>query len=94
MAHGQARVSDWSLTAIKGRPQSPVGICLYPPTAATMKIAIVAVFACLLAAATADNLVQLATKLGANTLVKLVTDAGLAGTLSTGGKALETLNMF
>jgi uncharacterized surface protein with fasciclin (FAS1) repeats len=50
-----------------------------------MKLAILVV--CLFGAAFAqtDNLVQLATKLGANTLVKLVTDAGLAQTLTTGG---------
>lgn len=35
----------------------------------------------------ADNLVQLAEKLGAKTLVQLVTEAGLADTLATGGRA-------
>lgn len=45
-----------------------------------------AFFVGLIAAVSAqDNIVQLATKLGANTLVKLVAEAGLADTLSSGG---------
>jgi len=39
----------------------------------------------LVAAVSAGNIVELATQLGANTLVKLAADAGLAGTLETGG---------
>ncbi|KAL4217892.1 hypothetical protein ACF0H5_020671 [Mactra antiquata] len=39
----------------------------------------------LVAAVSAGNIVELATQLGAKTLVKLVTDAGLADTLATGG---------
>jgi len=47
---------------------------------------VLCIVACLVALCSAqDNLVQLATKLGAKTLVKLVTDAGLASTLATGG---------
>lgn len=47
---------------------------------------VLCIVACLVAVCSAqDNLVQLATKLGANTLVKLASDAGLAGTLETGG---------
>ncbi|XP_045201951.2 transforming growth factor-beta-induced protein ig-h3-like [Mercenaria mercenaria] len=48
-----------------------------------MKIACFVV--CLVAVTSAENIVELATKLGANTLVKLVTDAGLGNTLATGG---------
>lgn len=44
-------------------------------------------FACLIAGASAlDNLVALAESLGAKTLVKLAGEAGLADTLSNGGK--------
>jgi hypothetical protein len=51
-----------------------------------MKLVCFAIFACLaIPALGQDNIVQLATKLGAKTLVQLVTDAGLADTLSTGG---------
>jgi len=50
-----------------------------------MKVAIFVV-ACLVAAVSAqDNIVELATKLGAKTLVSLVQQAGLADTLATGG---------
>lgn len=48
-----------------------------------MKVAYFVV--CLVAAVSAENLVQVATRLGANTLLKLATDAGLASTLATGG---------
>jgi len=50
-----------------------------------MKLAIIAV--CLIAAVSAqqENIVQLAEKLGAKTLVSLVQKAGLANTLATGG---------
>lgn len=47
---------------------------------------VLCIVACLVAVCSAqDNLVQLATKLGANTLVKLAAEAGLASTLENGG---------
>ena len=49
-----------------------------------MKLAYIVL--CLVAVSTAENIVELATKLGANELVKLVTEAGLGNTLATGGK--------
>lgn len=50
---------------------------------------------CIVASAyAADNIVQLATKLGANTLVKLVAEAGLADTLATGGRSLHNVFTF
>ena len=41
-----------------------------------------------------DNLVQLAEKLGANTLVQFVKDAGLADTLANGGIYKLKMNSF
>lgn len=50
---------------------------------------------CIVASAyAADNIVQLATKLGANTLVKLVSEAGLANTLATGGRSIHNVFTF
>ena len=49
-----------------------------------MKVFICSIL-CLASAASAANLVELAKSLGANTLVELVTEAGLASTLASGG---------
>lgn len=54
-----------------------------------MNLICVAVFACCLgvpALGQGENLVQLAEKLGAKTLVQFVQDAGLADTLANGGR--------
>lgn len=54
-----------------------------------MKLICLAVFACCLvvpAFGQNDNLVKLAEKLGAKTLVQFVTEAGLADTLANGGR--------
>jgi len=50
-----------------------------------MKLICFGLIACLAIPALGDNLVQLATKLGAKTLVEFVTEAGLADTLANGG---------
>ncbi|XP_052106647.1 protein sll1483-like [Mytilus californianus] len=50
-----------------------------------MKLICFGLLACLAIPALGDNLVQLATKLGAKTLVEFVTEAGLADTLANGG---------
>ena len=60
------------------------------------------IVACVFAVAAAqDNLVQLATKLGATELVQLLTDARLADIIATGGKHLlrfvykfKTISLF
>lgn len=57
-------------------------------TTEASKMKIVCLVLGLVAAASAANIVELAESLGANTLVALVKDAGLASTLADGGKRL------
>ena len=48
----------------------------------------------LFAAASAENLVELATRLGATELVKLVTEAGLGSTIATGGRSITVFECW